>query len=45
MEKIVRMQVVKNEQIKNKMVNVFHFQMEVDVHVDSASVTGYFQER
>ena len=39
------MQVVKNEQIKNKMVNVFHFQMEVDVHVDSASVTGYFQER
>ena len=43
--KINRLEIVKNEEMKNKLVNVFHFQMQVDIHVDSASVTGYFLER
>ena len=45
MNKIERMQVVKNEEIKNKMVSFFHFQMQVEIHVEFASLTEYFNER
>ena len=44
-EKLEKLELIKFEEISKNNVKVYHFKMQVDIQLSSATVVAYFNER